>query len=121
MTLYGLTLGEISIVISIITSFGVIMVKFVTKLLSYIIDKETKDKFEELETKIETIEINQKEICNVKHCRLDDDMENKYATKEDLEKFSHDFSVLAQNIREDFHEVTKRIDNFILKFINKKD
>lgn len=121
MKFYGLTLSEISILISIISAILVFICKVCVWFFKQLVEKYTKPKFDNIEKRIEEFETKQVNKCEQKHCMLDDELENKYATKEDLERFSDNFALLAQNIREDFHEVTKRIDNFILKFINKKD
>lgn len=135
MKIYGLSLAEISIIISLLTTIILILSKVVKWLFSICINYYTINKFEniknellEINNKIEELDKNIKYIqehniskseyiigCN--NCK--DDFDNIFVTKDELNQFSQHINILTEQININYNRMVDRIDNFLLTFMNK--
>lgn len=135
MKIYGLSLGEISIIVSLLTTMIILVGKISKWLISKCIEYytlnnfkniksellEINDKIEELDKDIKCIKqqtMTKKDhtiSCN--NCK--EELEDMFVTKEELNQISQRLLLLNEQINNNYNRMLERIDNFLLTFINK--
>lgn len=136
MKIFGLTFAEISIIVSLLTTFIVLLVKFIKWLTKLLINYHTKQKFLEIHNNIQNIEniINKisndiqlikedtpkSQTCIIKHKEIDLELEKIDSIQKEIEALYDLITEVKKTIDADYSYIYKRLDDFILTFIQRK-